>query len=189
MYACVCEQCGETFEKRNKQRFCTHACYAKSITQLPPEQTSHWKGGGTTKECVQCGLPFRVGSTQAARRRCCSKECYAKYMRQFTGDATPNWKGGVHPGNMIAREVSIYREWRTAVFERDDYTCQECKQRGMSIQAHHLYPFAQHQHLRLDVNNGVTLCKECHEAIRGKESEFLQRMGLDPVQPPLIWVR
>lgn len=60
-----------------------------------------------------------------------------------------------------------YKEWRTAVFERDDYTCLDCKQRSsaqkwLTIQADHIKPFAFFPELRFDINNGRTLCLECH---------------------------
>lgn len=59
-----------------------------------------------------------------------------------------------------------YREWRTAVFEYDVYTCWVCGNRGNQsscyLEAHHLKSWANYPKLRFDVSNGVTLCKECH---------------------------
>lgn len=61
------------------------------------------------------------------------------------------------------RNSQEYREWRAAVYERDHYTCQNCGQVGGTLNAHHIKSFARHPELRLDVNNGVTLCKSCHK--------------------------
>jgi predicted HNH restriction endonuclease len=33
---------------------------------------------------------------------------------------------------------------------------------GKSIQAHHLWNFFDHEELRFDVDNGITLCAKCH---------------------------
>lgn len=55
-----------------------------------------------------------------------------------------------------------YREWRTAVFERDHYRCQVCGRIGGTLNAHHIKRFSDHPESRFDVDNGVTLCKECH---------------------------
>jgi 5-methylcytosine-specific restriction endonuclease McrA len=60
------------------------------------------------------------------------------------------------------RLIPGYAEWRKAVYERDNYTCVCCGQRGGSLQAHHLFNYATHESLRTSVDNGVTLCKACH---------------------------
>lgn len=56
-----------------------------------------------------------------------------------------------------------YREWRKTVLQRDDYTCRICGVRGSRMHAHHLDSYAQHPELRTDPDNGVTLCKPCHD--------------------------
>jgi len=60
------------------------------------------------------------------------------------------------------RTSKRYAEWREAVFERDDYTCQECGQRGGKLNADHIMKFAEYPELRFDVSNGRTLCVACH---------------------------
>lgn len=55
-----------------------------------------------------------------------------------------------------------YIAWRKAVFERDNYTCQMCSQRGGELQADHIKPFAFFPELRTELSNGRTLCKDCH---------------------------
>lgn len=54
--------------------------------------------------------------------------------------------------------------WRRKVFARDNYTCDLCKQRGVSIAAHHLNGWASYKAQRYLVKNGITLCKSCHVA-------------------------
>ena len=60
------------------------------------------------------------------------------------------------------RNSKEYADWRNAVFERDDYICQKCGQRGGELNAHHIKLYADYPDLRLDLNNGITFCKECH---------------------------
>lgn len=52
--------------------------------------------------------------------------------------------------------------WRRFIFERDNYTCQECGAKGVTLNAHHKCSWADYPHLRHNINNGVTLCKPCH---------------------------
>jgi 5-methylcytosine-specific restriction endonuclease McrA len=82
---------------------------------------------------------------------------------QTSGPNNPNWKGGVSRGYKTGYYSLEYKQWRTAVFERDDYTCQECGQKGGYLTAHHIESFTSHPELRLVVSNGKTLCEDCHE--------------------------
>lgn len=72
------------------------------------------------------------------------------------------WKGGITPENRMIRSSAKYRDWRKAVFERDNYTCQECFERGGKLNADHIKMFALYPELRFEVSNGRTLCEPCH---------------------------
>jgi hypothetical protein len=73
-----------------------------------------------------------------------------------------NWKGGITNENRRIRASSQYKFWLKSVFKRDNYTCQKCGKRGGKLNAHHIRRFAKFPELRLDVNNGMTLCADCH---------------------------
>jgi hypothetical protein len=64
----------------------------------------------------------------------------------------------------------VYKEWRMRVYKRDKFTCQmpncKCKKR---LQAHHIKKWSQASILRYEVDNGITLCKWCHDMVTGKE--------------------
>ncbi len=83
------------------------------------------------------------------------------------GDKSNFWKGGLTQKNYNERVAIMnsteYKKWRKEVFERDDYTCQFCKIRGGKLEADHINKFKDFPELRFDVNNGRTLCKECHK--------------------------
>ena len=70
----------------------------------------------------------------------------------------------------VIRNSGDYSEWRTAVFERDDYTCQICGQHGGKLNAHHIERFADNPDKRLDIDNGITLCEKCHKKVHSKKS-------------------
>ena len=54
-----------------------------------------------------------------------------------------------------------YKQWRREVFARDNDTCVECES-GYNLQAHHIKGYASHPESRFDVDNGQTLCVDCH---------------------------
>ena len=80
-----------------------------------------------------------------------------------SGSGHFNWKGGITPHHVKIRNTEEMRLWRKAVFQRDNWTCQECNVRGGSLHAHHIKPFAWFPELRTAIDNGVTLCKSCHK--------------------------
>lgn len=79
------------------------------------------------------------------------------------GEKNHLWRGGITPINTQIRNSTAYKDWRIAVFERDDYTCQECGGRGLELNADHIKPFAYYPELRLCIDNGRTLCVPCHK--------------------------
>ena len=79
------------------------------------------------------------------------------------GSKSHLWKGGITKINAQIRTSIEYKNWRRAVFERDDYTCQACGIRGKKLNADHVMPFALYQDLRFEVLNGRTLCLGCHK--------------------------
>ena len=70
---------------------------------------------------------------------------------------------GFRSSDSDIRHSYEYKQWRSKVFERDNYTCQCCLKRGgHNLQAHHKENFSSNKDLRFDIDNGVTLCSNCH---------------------------
>jgi len=69
------------------------------------------------------------------------------------------------------RESGSYKEWRERIYKRDNYTCQHCGQYGGTLNAHHIKSYAKYPDLRLDINNGITLCTTCHKAVHKKKGK------------------
>lgn len=79
------------------------------------------------------------------------------------GENNCNWKGGISKENNRNRMIIEYKLWRLGVLKRDFFTCRCCGARGGKLQAHHIKSFSRYKDLRYDINNGLTLCKKCHE--------------------------
>lgn len=61
------------------------------------------------------------------------------------------------------RSSPEYNKWRKEVYERDNYSCQDCGKRGGILNAHHLKSFKKYKRLRYKIDNGITLCEKCHK--------------------------
>lgn len=147
------------------------------------EKNSNWKGGAPT--CQECGRE-RSRSSQA---RCW--DCHAKRL-ESDPQTNSNYSGQLDFTKSLRSYTK--EEWRPKVFERDGYTCQECgDDSGGNLQAHHIVPFtalrdqilmenaaeldldteegrsellnrAKNDTRINDIDNGVTLCEDCHKA-------------------------
>jgi len=85
----------------------------------------------------------------------------------FSGSKNHFWKGGVSKINKRQRRSLKFRQWRETVFKRDKYACQICgiksgNGKHIDFHPHHIKPFSQFPKLKFDINNGITLCKNCH---------------------------
>ena len=140
--------CGKGFLTREEGKFCSHKCYSKN--KIGKSRSIEW-----TKKIS------KILKQKAKREGLWQKNLWQK------GDKHHNWKGGVTSENLKARKTRKYKEWRQAVFERDNYTCQDCSVRSgngrkIVLNAHHIKSFAEFPELRYVISNGVTLCKDCH---------------------------
>lgn len=137
----------------------------EKIRQVNLGSKSHfWKGG--KPHCIECGIEL----TRKGGKYCAS--------HKFRGERSTFWKGGITPIIILARNSFKYRQWRSDIFTRDDFTCQICGKKGCYLEADH-YPkmfsaiFYEYNIKSLqeaidceelwNLNNGRTLCKECHD--------------------------
>ena len=79
------------------------------------------------------------------------------------GELNPNWRGGITSMANRIRHTIEYRLWREAVYARDSWTCQECGRQGVRLHPHHIKSFALCPELRFAIDNGQTLCIDCHK--------------------------
>jgi hypothetical protein len=94
-----------------------------------------------------------------------------KISATLQGVTVEEWDGFKETVNALVRKSVEYQEWRKKVFERDGYTCQDCGKKGDKLNAHHILRFSEYPELRLDIDNGVTLCEECHKETHRKRDK------------------
>ena len=97
---------------------------------------------------------------------CLKKQTLVNYRKlnpqALKGVNHPNWKGGITCENQTLRVSQAYKDWRLAVFTRDNFECKKCFKKGGELNAHHILEFANNKDIISDVNNGITFCNKCH---------------------------
>lgn len=132
---------------RKRKKFCSKACFYKGRELKNLFEKGHGDLVPTSSR----------GHTQAtkAKMRAINK---AKAKR---GSNNPRWRGN-RTERATDMQSAEYKLWREAVFVRDDYTCQICDDRGVTLHADHIKSYTDHPELRHDVSNGRALCVPCH---------------------------
>lgn len=85
----------------------------------------------------------------------------------YWGENNGNWKGGLTYLDKKERQSYEYKLWREQVIKRDNNICQCCLKKidnhDLLTHVHHIYNFADYKDYRTNINNGITLCNECHD--------------------------
>lgn len=178
-----CSICGNlVFRKHSKIHnhvLCSKKCEAKfNSIKIKGDKNPNYKGGDIECVCGYCGKKFyrQLSNTNENNNFCCVA-CWGKYnsIRQI-GINNPSWKGGITPLSIKIRCLGLYYKWKTQILIRDDFKCQCCGKSEDGLHVHHIYGFsdivsqfniktvedAKQCKELWDINNGVTLCFDCH---------------------------
>jgi len=101
----------------------------------------------------------------------------SEIMRARKGELHPLWikdRTTVMEKHRL-RGTFEWKEWRTEVFSRDKYQCQECGIVGGKLEPHHITPLRVSFERIFDVANGITLCIHCHKKTIFKEESFQEK--------------
>lgn len=176
------------YDKNRTPKYCSQECYGKSIrkNKVCPICKSHVKWCNKTYCSKKCFTISQTGKNLSEEHKkklsevkkgkkikhLYTPEIIEKIRKALTGKPQLLNRGEKHPNYIDGgkekweRQKAMgrveYKEWRRNVFKRDDYTCQECKQRGKRINADHIKPWAMFPDLRYELKNGRTLCVSCH---------------------------
>lgn len=192
----------------NGRHFCSPTCKSLSQKGRKPANATY-----ILKPCLMCGKQIqgmkcrlRDGEDKFCSRRCAGlylyhieerkpwkslvgKIAHNRGVPQYSnrGERNHNWKGGITCFSMKIRGSLEYQLWRRSIFERDNFTCQICGERGEKLNVDH-YPTRFAYILKdnrintpedayscqplWDISNGRTLCLKCHK----KTDSYLKPM-------------
>lgn len=165
----ICEVCGNEFiakgnQTQNKKKTCSKECQYKAVSI----KNSQVRVERTTKVCKQCGNEFEVIPCEL-HQIFCTHKCYTDwYSENLKGENHCRWDPNLTAKERLNNESRThskeYITWRKAIFKRDGYICQVCNElKSGNLNAHHIMGWNKYINLRFDIDNGITLCKKCHD--------------------------
>jgi 5-methylcytosine-specific restriction endonuclease McrA len=166
----ICNNDIETIPSRVKKTK-NFACSTKCLALLRSKPK-------VMKLCKVCNTKMEIHPSMANRYSTCSKKCQ---RLNRSNEKNANWSHGKARTyrdlrlNLMSRLE--YKNWRKAVYTRDDYTCQMCGKRGGHLEADHIKPWAFFPDLRYDINNGRTLCRPCHVTTFKDIAKYKKALG------------
>jgi len=138
------------------------------------------KNGCETRDYKEAGILTneKYGNIKKAQEKVkemCGTGEFQKQMSSIRqGIPIEEWTHFTTPENLQYYKSEEFKVWRNEVLDRDGYICQKCNQKKSELHAHHIKPKAKFWELRTDINNGITLCRDCHFSLNGKEHKYEQ---------------
>ena len=141
-----------------------------------------------SRKCRSIGLKgVRLNTGKSHFKK--GSEPWNKNVKGIHLSPKSEFKKGVIPWNnglgMASKDLrfrwsKVYVEWRNSVFKRDNWTCVLCGYKGR-IQADHIKSYALYPKLRLNIDNGRTLCIPCH-----RKTENYGRLSRKQIQEAMV---
>lgn len=143
-------------------------------------ETSAFKGYTHSEDCKQ-----RLSEIARAEGRVPFDPQIGSYMKGRKGKDTPNWKGGLTPERQALYSSKDWSAVVKKIWSRDKAICQMCGKNHNTVDnrgtfhIHHIVSFDVKE-LRLNVDNLILLCRECHLWVHSKKNinkVFLGEIG------------
>ena len=142
------DRCGFCIENKWRNYFCEYGC---EIVEYNSQKV---------KYICHCGELY---STQIGPFKNGNKKC---------PKCRVNWNYKV---NKIGRPVLF--KWKRAVIQRDEFKCQSCSTDDR-LEIHHIEAYSVSPELADTVDNGITLCYDCHKSLHKKYGIQVGRKNL-----------
>lgn len=128
------------------------------------------KSCSRAKQCLKCyrkSIKNPLPSCKSCKAKLSKHESTTGYCQKcYKGAVTKRWNHELTDEERYGKRClnPEYTEWRNKVYERDSYTCVKCgDNKGGNLNAHHIESWFESPEKRFELDNGVTLCEDCHK--------------------------
>lgn len=125
--------------------------------------------GNIVWQCLcDCGSVTEVSTNALKKGNTKSCGCFkVDRLSKIIGKSHPRYNASLTDEDRLKKRDVLgsgtYKLWVKNVKQRDNYTCQICGNKGGKLNAHHLNGWGSFPEQRIDLDNGVTLCTDCHK--------------------------
>lgn len=148
---------------KRKYGFCTPR---NTKINVKIDDVSYGSGVNVNVRCDSCGKEYQEKYYDYINHnhngKCYCKKCADKILNSRENNS--NWnKNKTDEERYIGRNYPEYTEFVKRVLARDNYTCRCCKNKvNKNANVHHLDGYNWCVEKRLDDDNAITLCDNCH---------------------------
>ncbi len=157
----LCPACKNYFEvlpSRSYRETCSKPCAAKIMFKrgtLKPG--TGWKKGVPKSEATKEKL--RMATLRNPSRYWLGKQ--RPELRKVLSTQHSEWRHQI-------KFRTEYRNWRWEVIRRDGYKCATCGVIQKKLHVHHIVPVHEDMSKVYAVENGIVLCRQCHDRAHSK---------------------
>ena len=145
-----CLTCNKEFEvclsehEQGLDKYCSCECYAESLKGNHISSKTEFKKG---KSSWLKNKHIQTNTGRTHFKKGFNPINKGKKMPQTSGENHWNWQGGKTELTHLIRQLLEYTNWRHEIFQRDNYTCQECgikngQGKTVYLEVHHKKEFS-----------------------------------------------
>ncbi|XZH99787.1 NUMOD3 domain-containing DNA-binding protein (plasmid) [Clostridium perfringens] len=146
--------------QRSNHHFCSRKCFEKwySVNLVGDNCPSFGR---------KISEKHKMIISKANKGKVISENTRLKLKNSKIGVKNPNYNHFLSEEERIkGRNIEGYNDWISSVYKRDKYTCICCgDNKGGNLNAHHLNGYNWDKENRLNIDNGVCLCCNCHKKL------------------------
>jgi len=172
-----CLYCNKEFEdlEINNRKYCSKECSVEDRKGKNIKKS----GKRVSIKCSYCGDDFdrlSCNIKETTKYNFCSMDCKSKWMsKNNRGSNNCRWitdRNRIKEPNIL-RNLTEMNTWRKSIYDRDNYTCQMCNSTSSGhLNAHHIKKLSTNPDLAYNIDNGITLCEDCHKLVNWNEKEY-----------------
>lgn len=166
-------------QKGQKVKDITGQIYGRLTALYRLDKTNKYYNSFWICKC-ECGneVEVRLSQLTAGKTKSCgclNRELSSKRMKGSNhpmygvrGENHHKWNPSLTDKERHDKRDTVENyHFRNSVFERDNYTCIVCGNKGL-LNAHHITNYYLDIDNRYNIDNGITMCEKCHKAFHKK---------------------